>query len=237
MSSTYLYAELLSNIRQVTLYASLKSYKNDDTKVELSSDRKYVTLSHDRDIASIILPSRIAGKAQLILPSGCANELSFRLEVAYSIEPRTVDHRDDDIPWPARALTATTTLKCRQCDNMVLKDSAIRRWKDLPTENWAEMMDFWHCHKPHDYDENNGFQSTDFKGYHASNKIEPEVGTGLVDVSSFLLAGKDCHGLKVLPNPSSLIICAGVLHSYSTKIFFYGQEEGDLVPKSYWTYD
>lgn len=21
-------------------------------------------------------------------------------------------------------------------------------WKDLPSGNWAEMMDFWHCHKP-----------------------------------------------------------------------------------------
>ncbi len=87
MPSTYLYAEFLSNIRQVTLYASLESYNNNETKVQLSSDRKSISLSHDGETASILLPNEIAGNAQLTIPTHRAIDLSFRLQVAEAVEP------------------------------------------------------------------------------------------------------------------------------------------------------
>jgi ubiquitin-protein ligase E3 D len=72
--------------------------------------------------------------------------------------------------------------------------TCIDEFKDLPNENWAEMMDFWHCHKPPNNSEN-GANST--KSYSASNKIKSLRGAGLVDLGSFLFHENDCTNIKV----------------------------------------
>lgn len=55
-------------------------------------------------------------------------------------------------PWPSSYLTSFQSSEsqfcCQQCDSAILSCSGISAWKALPSETWAEMMDFWHCHKP-----------------------------------------------------------------------------------------
>lgn len=201
MPSPFLYAELLSNIRQVTLYASLESYKNEETKIQLSSDRKSVSLSHDGELATMLLPNEIAGTAQLTMPAHRAKELSFRLQIAEAIEPtRTITASDNEVPWSANTLREVAQIRCRACENQIIDSFIIYSWKDLPSEHWAEMMDFWHCHKPHDHKNHNGEEIAG-KGYGASTKVTAESGVGLVDISSFLLAEEDCHGVQVSSRP------------------------------------
>ncbi|KAF4989583.1 hypothetical protein FGRMN_9045 [Fusarium graminum] len=65
----------------------------------------------------------------------------------------------------------------------------------LPSENWAEMMEFWHCHKPHDH-EHQDPESLASKGYGANHAISAQQGTGFVDLTSFLFSEPDCRGLK-----------------------------------------
>ncbi len=67
----------------------------------------------------------------------------------------------------------------------------------MPSEYWAEMMDFWHCHKLHDHGSHNGDEHTAAKGYAAATKVTAESGIGLVDISFLLFAEKDCHGVQV----------------------------------------
>lgn len=62
-------------------------------------------------------------------------------------------------------------------------------WKDLPSGNWADMMDFWHCHKP----------ETEFKQTDAGNKYvglqggyAAVEGTALVELTYFLVAKGNC---------------------------------------------
>lgn len=201
MSSVYLYAELLSNIRQVTLYASLQTDRNKETKIELSSDRKTISLSHDGEIATAFLPSEIAGTARLTIPIDAAKELSFRLQVAEATaEAPDSAFNDYDAPWPASDLTPAAQMRCRACQTKILKSTIDRAWKNLPSENWAEMMDFWHCHKPDDIETKDqqtkeGLART--KGYGSSSRVEAQPGVGLVDGSSFLLADQDCPGAQV----------------------------------------
>ncbi|QBM89334.1 HECT-like Ubiquitin-conjugating enzyme (E2)-binding [Metschnikowia aff. pulcherrima] len=38
---------------------------------------------------------------------------------------------------------------CAGCDSIIL-DSNLHKFVDMPLEYWHEMMDFWHCHKPHE---------------------------------------------------------------------------------------
>ncbi|KAM0251244.1 hypothetical protein ACHAP5_001842 [Fusarium lateritium] len=57
------------------------------------------------------------------------------------------------------------------------------------------MMEFWHCHKPHDH-EHQDPESLASKGYGANHAISAQQGTGFVDLTSFLFSESDCQGLK-----------------------------------------
>jgi hypothetical protein len=79
-------------------------------------------------------------------------------------------------------------------------------WKDLPSENWAEMMDFWHCNKPDIHEPNessareshlDGAGSVASKGYGADTKFAARITVGFVDITTFLLTNSDCSNLQV----------------------------------------
>jgi len=91
-------------------------------------------------------------------------------------------------------------------------------WKDLPSADWAEMMDLWHCHKPdkheNGHEDENGKGNDDHqkrwvekvphsndengvvKGCGEVNQVTALPGTVLVDVSSFVVADGDCKRVK-----------------------------------------
>lgn len=43
------------------------------------------------------------------------------------------------------------TFVCKKCNSSII-DSSVKSFKDLPSEYWYELMDFWHCHKPNNDD-------------------------------------------------------------------------------------
>jgi hypothetical protein len=126
---------------------------------------------------------------------------------------------DAFVPWAAGDMDSYTKLRCRKCESILLdvpelsatvaspsgeSQAAGWTWKDLPSGNWAEMMDFWHCHKPdeHEHDEDAAAkqsaedENSKVKGYGASNQVLASSGTVLVDVATFLVSERDCKGLK-----------------------------------------
>ena len=145
------------------------------------------------------LPSPTASSAVLKVPSTVNKELSFRLPVASedgaigAAESKT--GRESTSIWPASALNSTTQLACLSCKN-VLVNGNINVWKDLPSEHWAEMMDFWHCHKPHNK-EDALRQKGSIRGYSVSRGCTLTPGIGFVDDLHLRLASSDCTGLKV----------------------------------------
>ncbi|KAL4974969.1 ubiquitin-conjugating enzyme E2-binding protein [Aspergillus desertorum] len=149
--------------------------------------------------------------------TGIEREFSYRLQVddAELVAHDAVEeHMDSFVPWAAGDMRPSTKLRCAQCKQVILdkpvdtaaisdEKSASQAgwlWKDLPSGNWAEMMDFWHCHKP-DSHEGAFKQVTEdenpkVKGYGASNQVVATPGTVLVDVATFLVAAIECKGLK-----------------------------------------
>ena len=206
MSSIQLYAELLLNIRTVSFIASLRSEHNHETKATLSADGESITLTHEGESASIRLPTKISGggSAALALPATPAKELTLRLQLEEKA-PGLLKYSDfgnfnteNVVPWDAASLTDTVQIQCGKCGNVLVPRDAIHEWKDLPNENWAEMMDFWHCHKPdehHDHDSED--DASAHKGYAAGNKLTAASGVGFVDTMYFLFAPKDCSGTQV----------------------------------------
>lgn len=154
-------------------------------------------------------------------------EYSFRMQI--DDEDNSLLSREEQVdsfvPWTAMDMTHCTMLRCRHCKNILL-DSRVScdpnpeaksiqgwEWKDLPSGNWAEMMDFWHCHKPdphegHDHDQSSGVATEDqnatVKGYGALNQVVATPGTVLVDVATFLIADSDCRGLKPVEKKSAM---------------------------------
>ncbi|KAI9698347.1 MAG: hypothetical protein M1820_007509 [Bogoriella megaspora] len=213
MTSMHLYAELLLNIRSITFFASLQTEHNHETRVELSADNETIALSHEGSQASIRLPTKVAGggAATLTLPPAPSKDITLRLQLEEKEDGllRIADQESGNItPWAADTLSENATLSCCTCTQPFLLPRRVSTWKDLPSENWAEMMDFWHCHKPNQPVSDSNGNSTSTKGYSASNKLRAIAGIGFVDITQFLLAAGDCIGIEqnevvLFPNPSN----------------------------------
>ena len=191
-----LYAEFLLHIRHATIYASLHSTRDDEAKAYICSDRKSVTVTHNGDKATIVYPSGISGKATVDFPVAKSQTISLRLEIVEDNKPSHGLHMDvaNDSPWSASSLTSETQVACGSC-NIILIEDGPRMWKDLPRGDWAELMDYWHCHKP-----SNGPSSSPqiaHKGYATTNRPRVQYGVGLVDNCHILVSEIECPGLKV----------------------------------------
>ncbi|KAH9908733.1 ubiquitin-conjugating enzyme E2C-binding protein [Xylariomycetidae sp. FL2044] len=201
-----IYAELLSNIRQVSVACSLPTPSSDITRASVNSDGLRLTVTHDGLERSLELPSRVAVRSQLPISSQGSKTLSWRLPLA-SIHkgPQHAVFRPENapIPWSASDLEAGAGISCRTCKSDVVRAGTLKTWKDLPSENWAEMMEFWHCHKPHDHIQEDDDHLTS-RGYGASSRISAQPGVGFVDLTSFLLSKTDVSESAISMPSSSL---------------------------------
>ncbi|KAL8733985.1 MAG: hypothetical protein Q9166_001746 [cf. Caloplaca sp. 2 TL-2023] len=206
MADISIYAELLLNIRQVTAVASLPSACNNTTSASLSSkDCHALSIVHEGQSASIKLPAPIRAGCVPSISQASTRALSFRLPITDEATQEILPTRHNlaqNNTWPASTMTPYVEIACRFCHDPLVHES-VKTWKDLPSENWAEMMDFWHCHKP-DTDDSPAHQQNGLrKGYGAFNSIEPAPGVGLVDITYLLLMRQDCH-IALDANPFKL---------------------------------
>ncbi|TAQ91130.1 hypothetical protein B7494_g574 [Chlorociboria aeruginascens] len=204
-SKPLVYAELLSNIRQISAIVALDTPWNSASKVEVSASGREIIIDHNGETTSLDLPGHVSSNARLQIPVLGSKEVSWRLPLAGPAQHTEDDAQSNGVPWSASSLNEDAEFQCRNCASVLVKRGSIRTWKDLPSENWAEMMDFWHCHKP-DLEENgedrpaghgntkNGIAS---EGYAASSKFRAEPGLGFVDLTTLLFSSTDCMGIQV----------------------------------------
>ncbi|KAJ5116435.1 hypothetical protein N7456_000783 [Penicillium angulare] len=235
----YLHAELLPNIRQITLYISLHpnpALNAIHPKIHLSNSCNSITVSLPEPFRhvteTIELPARVSDATRLALntnfarttpinSTGASYEHSFRMQIDPAdpaLSPKDTI-MDDYVPWTAADMSTRTRIRCRACEAPFLDTPNARiskhreqddysgwEWKDLPSGNWAEMMDFWHCHKPDPLEDKPTSEATtvrssedktaQLKGYGATSRIEATPGIVFIDVATFLLAESDCVGLQ-----------------------------------------
>ncbi|KAL8842734.1 MAG: hypothetical protein Q9170_000390 [Blastenia crenularia] len=199
MASVSIYAELLLNIRQISVQVSLPSPCSATTSVSLSAERDALSVSHDGNIAQINLPAAVKEGHVPTIDLRWSREPSLRLPVAEGAAKhmRSIEAGHTTHPiWSASDMTPTSQIACRTCQALLVKDS-VSTWKDLPSEDWAEMMEFWHCHKPDTDDQLLQTQNGCSKGYSAANGIKPTNGVGLHDTMSLLLSPTDVTVIRV----------------------------------------
>ena len=192
--SIHIYAEHLINIRTLTIQVSLPT--SSDGSTALSLDGSILSLSHQGETAKVTLPVSIpeSERVKLSVPPALSTNLSFRMRLD-DTSPRDSQSAETVIPWTATSLSHEVELQCKICHAEILPHRQIQMWKDLPSEGWAEMMEFWHCHKPnepHDHE-----HQTDKKGYSADSMLAITPSVGLVNATSFVLAADDCKNIKV----------------------------------------
>lgn len=203
--SAVAYAELLTNIHQITVYICLPTSCDISTTIKLSSDCRSVIIQHQGATSTVQLPCQVTDDIRITQPAAGSNDLSLRFPISKNSSSQIGRMQGGDVPWPASSLTLDTQVACQSCTN-VLIDRTIHTWKDLPSENWAEMMDFWHCHKP-DTEETPGTHTHNVtKGYSASNRLSPLRGIGLVAISYFEICDSDCVGIQVCMKSNTPLI-------------------------------
>jgi hypothetical protein len=193
----HIYAEHLINIRTLTIQSTLPSPSDATTTCTLSADGHVLTLTHQDETASIVLPVAVPAHAStsISIPAVPRKELSFRVRLGNTDTLQDRQSSETVIPWTAASLSHNVELRCNKCHAVILPQGKIQTWKDLPSEGWAEMMEFWHCHKPNE--PHNHEQQTDKKGYSAESKLAITPSVGLVNATSFILAAADCDNIKV----------------------------------------
>ena len=208
MPELYIYAELLLHIRQLTLYASLSEAKDKGTQILLSSDKKVITATYADERASIYLPTQIKGTANVTFPLGRRTEFSTKLQIDDQVElQQAIDASPDtQVPWTATSLDRGIEIQCKACSAAVIQNGVILEWKDLPSENWADLMDLWFCHKPHehDHDDDEQTKAAESRGFSAQSSIAIESKIGLVDTITFLIHPDDSQAIQVSP---TVVLC------------------------------
>ncbi|KAF2253072.1 hypothetical protein BU26DRAFT_214208 [Trematosphaeria pertusa] len=232
-SSIILYAELLLHIRTVTLFASLRSFHTRETKAQLATDGFSITVTHEGESATIHLPIKVkgGGDAALSLPAQPpSKELTLRLQIEEKEGTdllgtlRSEQRNANLVPWDGASLNhiRAVEIRCKSCQGVIAPASKVGEWRDLPNENWAEMMDFWHCHKPdeHHLHDHNRHAIVGKKGYAAGNRLKAVDGVGFVDLATFLLKEQDCEGAESpseCDSQDSTLFCKQCKHMLGTK--------------------
>lgn len=90
------------------------------------------------------------------------------------------------------------SLACKACDSLIIDSTTVNKFIDMPSELWYEMMDFWHCHKPHDHHNH----SHDEKNYNGN--LKPGVNDVFIG-SSYLLVNRQ-RGWNV-NGQGSAVVC------------------------------
>ncbi|OHW92746.1 HECT-like ubiquitin conjugating enzyme-binding domain containing protein, partial [Colletotrichum incanum] len=201
-----IYVELLTNIRQLSIAVSLPSPAGGHTQGLVTADGATLQLQHAGAQTSFPLPGRVHAKgAALPAPPPTSRAISWRLPLAVDASappPPTRSPLDEPVPWTALGLAPGSAVTCRSCAAPLVPEGRAGEWKDLPSENWAEMMDFWHCHKPTDHEHGGEHEHLAKRGYGANSSIAAQPGVGMVDLTSFLFSESDCAGLEFSSSPS-----------------------------------
>ncbi|KAK8874917.1 ubiquitin-conjugating enzyme E2-binding protein [Apiospora arundinis] len=209
-----IYAELLSNVKRVSVACDGPLYGANTASASVSPDSLSLTVRNHEIENTLKLPDRVVAAEDaaqflrvqnkslrchewslpLASPSGHVTRDPPRRAVPEAQAAAT--------PWSARDLIPRSSIYCRGCQATLVPEGKVETWKDLPSENWAEMMEFWHCHKPHDHGHHDD-QALASRGYGANSRLSGQEGVGLVDLTSLLFSQSDCSNVTPSTIPTS----------------------------------
>lgn len=219
--SASMYAEFLPKLGRLSILVHLPTPSNPSTKALIAKDASRLIVTHEGVVSELPLPVKPLlprSDSETLLPVPPSLEkLSWALRPDPARLVLEQESNPDTVPWSAADLPLDVHVVCRTCGQIVVGREKLEVWKDLPSENWAEMMEFWHCHKPtttngshdnnktsgageHQEGDENGMASEEklsLRGYGANSAIVAQPGVGFVDLTTMLFYPEDCRCLTV----------------------------------------
>lgn len=215
-----IYAEFLPRLGRISVVIHLPTQSTHKTKVLLAKDGLHLIVDHEGTSTKLRLPAktRIAGEHLPGEVKPGLDKMSWRLCPTPEEAQAATQVAAVAVPWSAADLKPRLRVACRKCDEPIISQETIEAFKDLPSENWAEMMEFWHCHKPTDAygagvdaaaDVQNKASEDQLasRGYGANSIISSQEGVGLVDLMTILFSQSDCNCLLVSIFQPQLLTC------------------------------
>ncbi|KAK9330210.1 ubiquitin-conjugating enzyme E2-binding protein [Lipomyces starkeyi] len=194
------YAELLPRISHITLTISpLVAVPSHLTRI--SSSKIYIKTTPDSAASILTLPGHAARDVPFSLQQLCqlnSNNKSGSLRVKAERE-----ERDEHIsPLSAKQLSDCKSVQCSECGAVLVKENM--KYLDLPSENWYELMDYWHCHKPDHHHENEPENAV------SKDALKPRKSLALVGLTYIMVVNDDIVGesIKVLDTQSKTVVCS-----------------------------
>ncbi|KAI5295708.1 hypothetical protein KEM52_000456 [Ascosphaera acerosa] len=223
----HVYVELLTNIRQLTIYISFPAappvtapctpQQRQPCRVTLSDTRDSILVCCGRHELAVTLPARAGESAHARLqayqwpqwPIAEPQEVSVRIPADLPPKGASGDSSTVDVDtWSASLIAPGSRVCCRACWHELLQQQQRGGpqnelvWKDLPSANWAELMELWHCQKPSEpkgsSQHGEGEEASRRKGHGAANQVMCTPDTVLVDVASFYVAQENCPSFPAL---------------------------------------
>jgi hypothetical protein len=152
------YCEILERIRSVSIVVENSHSTLNDWKGQI---REHVlTLTINGELLNIELPGGTSILTQSELEA-CMQRRGSSLFVRLPMDGELEYDRDSNLlmsigstyKWDAKFFKSKGwySLHCHNCNKLLLDSEDVTVVNEMPSEIWAEMMDFWHCHKPHDH--------------------------------------------------------------------------------------
>lgn len=226
------YVELLSRIKSISVIV-----EEEDQKASLSVDSliqvdsKLLKLKVKNQDSSIFIPLPIE-VPQIPNLSSCFkqknNIVSIRLPLVDSIVDRSTNSLmsiSTNYKWNSSYLRKSVQIyqfNCLECDNVLIDSSQVSSVLDMPSEIWAEMMDFWHCHKPE--------SKTNYADKFSSLKPEKD---GIIMGAYYVAFNIDdgIYGVTKVSNNISCTKCSKSIGEYDPKVKLDKVFNWDLVFK------
>ncbi|PSK55704.1 hypothetical protein B9Z65_4582 [Elsinoe australis] len=208
-----LFAEHLPFVQSTNLIIQLGSVLDSNTRLSIGDSGRSILLQHHGQEERIRLHAAVANikHDSQLLPAPPLTSRISRLAALTRHKRSASGAEQQAILWTANQLDKDAQFLCGGrtssgdfCHAVILGNTSIKAYKDLPSEGWADMMDLWHCHKP---EEDHDHSALNEKGYSASSRLIAQTGVAMVDILTFLVSKEDCTNIKILEHEQNRIVC------------------------------
>ncbi|KAK9368411.1 ubiquitin-conjugating enzyme E2-binding protein [Lipomyces kononenkoae] len=194
------YAELLPRIAQISLTISpLEAIPIHFTRI--SSSKIYIKTTSDSVATIITLPGSTTKYVPISLQQLCQHNGDTKTG-SVGLKAERDEREAHIVPLSAGQLTDCKAVQCRKCGADLLKDDI--KFLDLPSENWYELLDYWHCHKP-DHDHGHGAQNSLSK-----SALKPRKSLALVGLAYMMAVNDDfvSESIQVSDGQYKEVVCS-----------------------------
>ncbi|KTW29315.1 hypothetical protein T552_01270 [Pneumocystis carinii B80] len=202
-------AEALSHIRVINLVLEFSENIYQPSSLKLFNTHS-ISIKSNKISEIIFLPDEIEKDVSIRVDQQ-PNTLSIRLPLSNL----SIKSMNEISPWSAVYIDPNSDFCCGFCLGSLLNKDQIKHWRNLPSDNWADMMDYWICCKGKD---------NAFGNYKISQNIKSLSDSGIIFVglSYFLISEKNLQNIKVQGNKVLCNLCQmniGILTEDGIKLY------------------